>query len=50
MPETGNEGCGLPTASNAMLPSILGIDFISAFRLTVSVLEHRIELVPISVA
>ena len=49
MPETGNEGCGLPTASEA-LPSILGMDFISAFRLTVSVLEHRVELEPISVA
>ena len=34
----------LPSASNAVLPSILGMDFIQHFRLTVSVREDRVEL------
>ena len=47
MPATGNEGRGLPTASNAMLPSILGIGFIQHFRLAVSVRENQVELEPL---
>lgn len=34
-------------ASNAMLPSILGMDFIQHFRLTVSVREARVKLEPL---
>ena len=36
-----------PMAANAELPSILGMDFIQHFRLTVSVREDRVELEPL---
>ncbi len=35
-----------PSAANSTLPSILGMDFIQHFRLTVSVREDRVELEP----
>mgnify|MGYP001589979239 CR=1 FL=1 len=37
----------VPDAANAVLPSILGMDFIQHFRLTVSVREERVELEPL---
>ena len=37
----------VPDAANAVLPSILGMDFIQHFRLTVSVREDRVELEPL---
>lgn len=40
-------GIAEPTPSNATLPSILGMDFIQHFRLTVSVREARVELEPL---
>ncbi len=39
-------GIAEPTPANATLPSILGMDFIQNFRLTVSVKENRVELEP----
>jgi len=39
-------GIAGPTPSNATLPSILGMDFLRHFRLTVSVREDRAELAP----
>lgn len=39
-------GIAGPTPSNATLPSILGMDFLRHFRLTVSVREDRAELEP----
>ena len=40
-------GIAEPTPSNLTLPSILGMDFIRHFRLTVSVRENRVELEPL---
>ena len=40
-------GIAEPTISNLTLPSILGMDFIRHFRLTVSVRENRVELEPL---
>lgn len=40
-------GIAEANSGNEMLPSILGMDFLKAFRLTVSVREHRVELEPL---
>lgn len=40
-------GIAESTAASEVLPSILGMDFIQHFRLTVSVREDRVELEPL---